>query len=118
MPDAATIDTDAPPDVVAKQAEFSQLEPQPGPIRTSSLESLRDVPITVTAKLGHTVLPISEILKLGPGSVIELEESISQPIELTVRGVAFATAEVVVVDDHFAVRIKTLLPPRGGKPEA
>ena len=118
MPDTATIETEPTPTVVAKKPEFSQLESQPGPVQTGSLDSFRDVPITVTAKLGQTILPISDILKLGPGSVIELDESITQPIELTVRGVAFATAEVVVVDDHFAVRIKNLLPPRGGKPEA
>jgi flagellar motor switch protein FliN/FliY len=103
--------------VVARQPEFAQLEPRPVAAGVAPLDSFRDVPITVTAKLGHAVMPIAEILKLGPGAVVELEESISQPIELTVRGVPFATAEVVVVDDHFAVRIKNLLPPRGGRPE-
>lgn len=117
MPDPATSDPAAQQEVVAQQPEFSQLEPRSGPPASNSMDSLRDVPITITARLGHTVLPIAEILRLGPGSVVELEESISQPIELTVRGVPFATAEVVVVDDHFAVRIKKLLPPRGGRPE-
>ncbi|MDB5312202.1 MAG: hypothetical protein JWO38_6404 [Gemmataceae bacterium] len=117
MPDTAPPEP-APPQVVARQPEFSQLEPRPVAAGGSSLDSFRDVPITVTAKLGHAVLPIAEILRLGPGSVVELEEGVGQPIELTVRGVPFATAEVVVVDDHFAVRIKTLLPPRGGRPES
>jgi len=102
------------PEVVAKHPEFAHLEPRTSATGTS-LDSLRDVPITITARLGHTILPIGEILKLGPGSVIELEESVGQSIELTVRGVPFATGEVVVVDDHFAIRIKTLLPPRGSK---
>jgi flagellar motor switch protein FliN len=106
-----------PPEIVAKQPEFARLEPRTSSTAGTSLDSLRDVPITLTARLGHTVLPIAEILKLGPGSVIELEESVGQPIELTVRGVPFATGEVVVVDDHFAIRIKTLLPPRAGKGE-
>ena len=106
-----------PPEVVAKHPEFARLEPRVDGAAGTSLDSLRDVPITITARLGHAVLPIGEILKLGPGSVIELEEAVGQPIELTVRGIPFATGEVVVVDDHFAVRIKTLLPPRGGKGE-
>ncbi len=118
MPDTETAappaTADAPPEVVAKQAEFARLEPRASTTGTS-LDSLRDVPITITARLGHTVLPIGEILKLGPGSVIELEEAIGQAIELTVRGVPFATGEVVVVEDHFAIRIKTLLPPRSNK---
>jgi len=103
------------PEVVAKHPEFARLEPRLSGSAGTSLDSLRDVPITITARLGHTILPIGEILKLGPGSVIELEEAVGQAIELTVRGVPFATGEVVVVDDHFAIRIKTLLPPRASK---
>lgn len=109
---------DAPHEVVARHPEFSLLEGRPGAAVATSLGSLRDVPITITAQLGHTVMPIAEILKLGPGSVVELEESVGQPVELTVRGVPFATGEVVVVEDHFAIRIKKLLPPRAGKEES
>jgi flagellar motor switch protein FliN/FliY len=108
---------EAPPEVVARPPEFGQLEPRGGGAVASSLDSLRDVPITITARLGHAVLPIGDILKLGPGAVVELEEPVTQPVELAVRGVPFATGEVVVVDGHFAVRIKTLLPPRGGRPD-
>jgi flagellar motor switch protein FliN len=102
-------------EILAKMAEFSQLVPQPTGGNTSSIDFLRDVPITITAQLGHVVMPISDILKLGPGAVVELEEMTHQPIALTVRGVPFATGEVVVVDDRFAVRIKTLLTPKGSK---
>jgi flagellar motor switch protein FliN/FliY len=107
MPDAAT------PEVVARTPEFEQFESRATQGPASSLDSLRDVPITITAQLGHTVMPIGEILKLGVGAVVELKEAVNQPVELTVRGVPFATGEVVVVDDHFAVRIKSLLSPRG-----
>jgi flagellar motor switch protein FliN/FliY len=115
MPPAATETEADAPQVVARQPEFPQLDPKPGPAAGTPLDSLRDVPITVTARLGRAVLPIADILKLGPGAVVELEEAVGAPIELTVRGVPFATGEVMVVDDHFAVRIKTLLPPRSGR---
>ena len=115
MPDTP----DAPPEVVAQPAEFAQLDPraagQPG---GSSLDSLRDVPLTVTAQLGHTVLTIADVLNLGPGAVVALQEGIDQPVQLSVRGVPFAVGEVVVVDGRFAVRIKSLLPARGGRPAA
>jgi flagellar motor switch protein FliN/FliY len=114
MPDTA----EAPPEVVAHPPEFEQLDARRTAAAGTSLEALRDVPITITATLGHAVLPIGDILKLGAGAVVELEEGITQPVELAVRGVPFATGEVVVVDGHFAVRIKTLLPPRGGRPGA
>jgi flagellar motor switch protein FliN/FliY len=120
MPDAAPpLDPppESPPGVVASPPEFPRLEPAAGPAAGTPLDSLRDVPITITVRLGHAVLPIAEILKLGPGAVVELEETVGAPVELTVRGVPFATGEVVVVEDHFAVRIKTLLPPRGARGE-
>jgi flagellar motor switch protein FliN/FliY len=121
MPDTAPTATPPPageaPAVVAKHPEFPTLEPGSVSKTGTTLDSLRDVPITITAKLGHATLPISDILKLGPGAVVELEEAISTPVELTVRGVPFAVGEVIVIDDHFAVRIKSLLPPRTGKAE-
>lgn len=104
-------------EILAKMAEFAQLLPQQTGGAGSSIDFLRDVPITITAQLGHVVMPIAEILKLGPGAVVELEEMTHQPIALTVRGVPFATGEVVVVDDRFAVRIKNLLPPRVARGE-
>ncbi len=107
-------DTTPPGEIVAKRAEFAQLQPTGG-AATAGVDFLRDVPVTVTAQLGHTVLPIGDILRLGPGSVVELAEAVHGPIQLTVRGVPFAVGEVVVVEDRFAIRIKALLPPRGGK---
>lgn len=120
MPDTATAATAPPtesPPVVAKHPEFPALDPASVSKTGTTLDSLRDVPITITARLGHATLPISDILRLGPGAVVELEEQISTPVELTVRGVPFAVGEVIVIDDHFAIRIKNLLPPRSGKAE-
>ncbi|QJW94388.1 FliM/FliN family flagellar motor switch protein [Frigoriglobus tundricola] len=117
MPDTAP--TEAPtadlPPVEARRPAFPALDPRGSPSGGTPLDSLRDVPITITARLGHATLPIAAILRLGPGAVVELEEDISAPVELTVRGVPFATGEVIVIDDHFAIRIKNLLPPRTGK---
>jgi flagellar motor switch protein FliN/FliY len=118
MPDTAPEATSPPaelPSVEARRPEFPSLDPRAGTVGGTPLDSLRDVPITITARLGHATLPIGAILRLGPGAVVELEEDISAPVELTVRGVPFATGEVIVIDDHFAIRIKSLLPPRTGK---
>ena len=107
-------------EILAKMAEFAQFLPQSAPGGPgASVDFLRDVPVTVSAQLGHVVMPIGDVLKLSPGAVVELDEMTHQPITLMVRGVAFATGEVVVVDDRFAVRIKTLIAPKGGgKPGA
>ncbi|GIW85073.1 MAG: FliM/FliN family flagellar motor switch protein [Thermogemmata sp.] len=109
----ATSPTAPQPTVDVQPAVLEPLESQ-GPSAASAptpLEALRDVPITITAQLGHTVLSIGDLLKLGPGAVLELEETVGTPVELTVRGIPFARGEIVVVNDHFAVRITRLHAP-------
>ncbi len=101
-------------DVVARMAEFSQLAPA-GSESGPALSFLHDVPVTINARLGQVTLPIGEVLTLGPGAILELDRDVSQPVELTVRGLVFARGEVVVVDDHFAIRIKELVTPRAKK---
>lgn len=98
-------------EVVARMAEFAQLAPD-GAGSAPTLQFLHDVPVTISARLGQVTLPIADILKLGPGAILELDRDLSQPVELTVRGMTFARGEVVVVDDHFAIRIKELIQPR------
>ncbi len=112
-----TPDTADTATVEARRPEFPELDPHATARHGTPLDSIRDVPITITARLGHTTLPIGAILKLGPGSVVELDEEITTPVELTVRGVPFAAGEVIVVNDHFAVRITRLLAPRAGTTE-
>jgi flagellar motor switch protein FliN len=63
----------------------------------------------VTVELGRTRMKVRDILDLAPGAVVELSKPPSEPVDLMVNGVLTAHGEVVVVDDHFAVRITKLL---------
>jgi flagellar motor switch protein FliN/FliY len=102
-------------EVLARLADFLQLNPAAGREGNTPLDFLMDVTVPVSAELGHATLPIGEVLKLQPGSVVELDRDVTQLVDLTVRGVLFARGEVVVVEDRFAVRIKELIHPRGAK---
>ncbi|MCS7270142.1 MAG: FliM/FliN family flagellar motor switch protein [Gemmataceae bacterium] len=111
-PQATSAAAPSGPAVEVRPAVLEPLTNTPSPTAaTTPLDALRDVPITITAQLGHTVVPIGQLLKLAPGAVLELEESIGTPVLLTVRGVPFARGEIVVVNDHFAVRITQLSAP-------
>ena len=101
------------PQVVAKHPDFTQLGGSTnGDVTSTPLDFFLDVPVTVTARLGEKVMPIAEVMKLGPGAVIELDREVSQPVDLVVRGVVFARGEVVVIGEHFAVRIKEVMTPK------
>ncbi len=76
---------------------------------SANLDMLLDVNLKVTVELGRTNLKFRDVLNLANGSVIELGRQTSEPVDILVNGALLATGEVVVVDDHFAVRITKLL---------
>lgn len=105
--------TAAQAEVVAKMADFVELASPKAPVSAiNSLDNLLDVTVRVTAELGRVVMSISDILKLGVGSVVELDRPISEPVDLMVQGVRLARGEVVVVDDRFAIRITEIASPK------
>jgi flagellar motor switch protein FliN/FliY len=100
-------------ETVAHPAEFQQLSGSPGGQQPSrSIDILMDVKMPIAIELGRTEMPISEILSLGPGSVVELDKLAGEPVDLLVNGKIVARGEVVVVDENFGVRITMLMSPQ------
>jgi flagellar motor switch protein FliN len=66
------------------------------------------VQVVLAAELGRTQITIQELMGLSEGSVLELNRSISAPVELVAQGVPLGNGEVVVIDDRFAIRIKEI----------
>src|SRR6516162_6871643 len=71
----------------------------------SNLGVLMDVQLPVAIRFGETEMVLEEIVKLGVGSVIELNSGIDQPVELVVNNRILARGEVVTVDGFYGVRI-------------
>jgi flagellar motor switch protein FliN/FliY len=111
-PDAATAEAPANPAVLANIAEFPEFKAMAAATEAGSLNHLLEVAVCVTAELGRVTMSVGEILKLGIGSVVELDRAISEPIDLLVQGVPFARGEVVVIEDRFAIRIQEILDPK------
>lgn len=76
---------------------------------SGQLDILLDMDVPVTVVLGETQIPVRRLLQLGPGSVLRLERPVEAPAELFLKDSKFAEADVVVVDNCFAVRIKQIL---------
>src|SRR6516225_2204620 len=78
---------------------------KPGSEENSNLSVLMDVQLPVAIRFGETEMILEEIVKLGVGSVIELNSGIDQPVELVVNNRTLARGEVVSVDGFYGVRI-------------
>ncbi|MDI3530349.1 MAG: flagellar motor switch protein FliN [Candidatus Atribacteria bacterium] len=99
------------PTVEAKKVEFAEFKKREEAAEKINLELLMDVSLPVIVELGRTRLAISEILDLGPGSIIELDKLAGEPADLYVNDVLFARGEVVVIEENFGVRITEIIKP-------
>jgi flagellar motor switch protein FliN/FliY len=71
----------------------------------SNLALLMDVQLPVSIRFGETEMALEEVVKLGVGSVIELNSAIDQPVELVVNNRTLARGEIVTVDGFYGIRI-------------
>jgi flagellar motor switch protein FliN/FliY len=92
----------------AQSVEFPQAPQGQASASGGQLDILLDMDVTVTVALGTTQIPVRRLLQLGPGAVLQIEKSIEAPVDLYLKDSKFAEAEVVVVDNRFAVRVKTI----------
>jgi flagellar motor switch protein FliN/FliY len=77
-----------------------------------NLETLMDVQLPVSICFGETEMILDDILKLGVGSVIELNCNVDDPVQLMVNGKHFASGQVVAVDGFYGIRIASMNPRR------
>jgi flagellar motor switch protein FliN/FliY len=71
----------------------------------AELERLYDVPVELAVEIGRTKMTIRETLGLGPGSIVTLDRTAGEPVDLLVNGKPIARGEVVVIDGEFGLRV-------------
>jgi flagellar motor switch protein FliN/FliY len=79
-----------------------------------SIELLDDVELDVRVELGRTEMYIDDVLKLGAGSVVELDKLAGDPVDVYVNDRLVARGEVLVLNENFCVRINDILSPAPG----
>jgi len=70
-----------------------------------NIELLLDVELPVSVSFGYSEMQLKDVLKLGTGSVIELDKSVNDPVAIIVNHKQIAKGEVVMVDGNYGVRI-------------
>ena len=68
-----------------------------------------DVPVNISAVLGKSYMSVSQLLKLGQGSVLELDRKVGEAIDIYVNNRLVARGEVVVVEDRLGVTMTEII---------
>lgn len=98
-----------PQEPVAKTAMVPAPPPPPGGPSTRNLELLLDVELPVSVSFGRAQLQLKDVIKLTTGSIVELNRSVSEPVDIIVNNCVIARGEVVVIEGNFGVRIKQIV---------
>ena len=73
------------------------------------LESILDIPVTLSVEIGNTKICIRNLLQLNQGSVVELDRLAGEPLDVLVNGTLVAHGEVVVVNEKFGIRLTDVI---------
>jgi flagellar motor switch protein FliN len=91
--------------VTVKKPVFETFDNETKFSYNESIELVGEIPVELTVELGRTTKKIGEILEYGPGTIIELDKLVGEPLNVYANGKFIAKGEVVVIDDNFGVRI-------------
>ncbi|GDY24199.1 MULTISPECIES: flagellar motor switch protein FliN [unclassified Agarivorans] len=73
------------------------------------LDSIMDIPVTISMEVGRSNISIRNLLQLNQGSVVELDRVAGEPLDVLVNGTLIAHGEVVVVNDKFGIRLTDVI---------
>lgn len=74
-----------------------------------SIDLLHDVDLRVRIELGRTRMYVEDVLRLGEGSVVELDKLAGDPVDVFVNERLVARGEVLVLNDNFCVRVSEII---------
>ena len=101
----------------SQESEVSQASDVSGagdtddPFSEERIQRILDIELPVNISFGSTKRPLSEVLKLGPGALLELDRAVDEPVVLKVNNKVFAKGEIVDVDGYYGVQITEISSP-------
>ncbi|EMC8144385.1 TPA: flagellar motor switch protein FliN [Vibrio cholerae O1] len=106
-PNAPDIDVD---EILA--APLEELKNTASPITDDErrkLDTIMDIPVTISMEVGRSKISIRNLLQLNQGSVVELDRIAGESLDVMVNGTLIAHGEVVVVNDKFGIRLTDVI---------
>ncbi len=93
-----------------EQAPLQNLQPETGTAEGSAnLETILDIPVSLSVRIGETRISIKNLLQLNQGSVVELERLAGEPLDVLVNNTLVAHGEVVVVNEKYGIRLTDIV---------
>lgn len=108
--DQQSLPLDVAPDAIA--LDLPELQRAMADAQASSIDLLRDVELDVKIELGRSQMLVENVLKLGEGSVVELDKLAGDPVDVFVNDRLVARGEVLVLNDQFCVRVNEIIATR------
>lgn len=93
----------------AKPSAVAEKQPDSHSTSTKTMDLLLDVELPVSVSFGRTQLALKDVIKLTTGSIVELNRSIIEPVEVIVNNCVIARGEVVVIEGNYGVRIQQII---------
>lgn len=96
----------------AKAVDLQELQDDAPPISAEErrkLDTILDIPVTISMEVGRSQISIRNLLQLNQGSVVELDRVAGEPLDVLVNGTLIAHGEVVVVNDKFGIRLTDVI---------
>ena len=84
-------------------------EPPPAARGSDDLGAVYDIPVQLSAVLGKATMPVSQLLRLGRGAVVELDRKVGESIDILVNNRLVARGEVVILDDRLGVTMTEII---------
>lgn len=78
----------------------------------ADLEAVFDVPVRISVVLGRTKMPVSELLRLDTGTVIELDRQVGEAVEIFINERLVARGEIVLVENKLGVTMTEIIKPQ------
>ncbi|MCE9680026.1 flagellar motor switch protein FliN [Shewanella sp. AS1] len=96
----------------AHAVELDELKDSSTPLsadEAAKLDTIMDIPVTISMEVGRSFINIRNLLQLNQGSVVELDRVAGEPLDVMVNGTLIAHGEVVVVNDKFGIRLTDVI---------
>lgn len=75
----------------------------------ANLETILDIPVSLSVQIGQTKISIKNLLQLNQGSVVELERLAGEPLDVMVNNTLVAHGEIVVVNEKYGIRLTDIV---------